>query len=108
MAGEIARGEIWQYRFAPPDKRRPVLVISRNSLLGVLETATVVAITPALRGSPTEVTLGVADGLKSVSCANLANVFTVRKADLRRYVGAVAPERMKLVCQALNIACGCD
>lgn len=108
MAREVARGEIWQYRFAPPDKRRPVLVISRNALLSVLETATVVAITSTLRGSPTEVALGVEDGLKDVSCANLANVFTVRRADLRKYVGTVAPERMKLVCRALSIACGCD
>ncbi|MBL8957547.1 MAG: type II toxin-antitoxin system PemK/MazF family toxin [Myxococcaceae bacterium] len=40
------------YRFAAPDKRRPVLVVSRDSLLSVLQTATVVAVTSTRRGSP--------------------------------------------------------
>jgi mRNA interferase MazF len=108
VARRVARGEIWLYRFAPPDRRRPVLVLSRGSLLESLHTATVVAITSALRGSPTEVRLGPDEGLKNDSCANLANLFTVRQADLRRYVGFVAPAKMREVCRALVLACGCD
>jgi mRNA interferase MazF len=108
MAGEVARGEIWLYRFASPDKRRPVLVLSRPSLLAALHTATVAAISSTLHGSPTEVRLGPAEGLKQVSCVNLANVFTVRKSDLRKYVGSVAPAKMRQVCRSLAIATGCD
>jgi len=96
------------YRFAPPDKRRPVLVLSRDSLLEVLHTATVVAITSARHGSPTEVDVGVENELKVASCANLSNVFTVRQADLRQWVGALPPEKMDEVCRALEIAAGCD
>lgn len=108
MAGELSRGQIWQFRFAAPDKRRPVLIISRDALLQHLSTATVVAITSTLRGSPTEVELGVEDGLKQPSCANLANLFTVRQSELVRYVGAVGAEKMRRICRALVIACGCD
>ena len=108
MAREVARGQIWQFRFAAPDKRRPVLVLSRNALLAHLHTATVVAITSTLRGSPTEVELGVDDGLKRSCCANLANLFTVPQTDLRRFVGTLGPEKMRQVCRALVIACGCD
>jgi mRNA-degrading endonuclease toxin of MazEF toxin-antitoxin module len=68
----------------------------------------VVAITSTQRGSPTEVGLGVDEGLKQPSCANLANLFTVRQSDLKRYVGAVGAEKMRQVCRALVIACGCD
>ncbi len=109
MARSVARGEIWQYRFASPDKRRPVLVLTRDSLLGHLHTATVVAITSTLRGSPTEVELDpLATGLRTVSCVNLVNVFTVRQADLRRYVGAASVDTMRQVCRALAIATGCE
>ena len=107
MARELARGQIWQYRFAAPDKRRPVLILSRDSLLEHLHTATVVPVTSTRRGSPTEVDLGVDEGLKHDSCVNLANLFTVRQDDLRRFVGSVSASKMQRVCRALVIACGC-
>ncbi len=91
-----------------PEKRRPVLVLTRPALLSVLSTVTVVAITSTLRGSPTEVELGVAEGLKHVSCANLTNLFTVRQTDLERYVGTVGEPKLRDVCRALAVACGCD
>lgn len=108
MAREIARGQIWQFRFGKPDKRRPVLVLSRNSLLRNLHTATVAVITTTRRGSPVELDLGVEEGLKQPSCVNLANVFTVRQADLRRYVGSVDSSKMAQVCRRVVIAFGCD
>jgi mRNA interferase MazF len=108
MAHEVSRGEIWLYRFAPPDRRRPVLVLSRPSLLRTLHTATVAAVTRTMRGAPTEVSLDVDAGLKGPSCVNLVNVFTVRKADLHRFVGVVPAKTMREVCDALAIAVGCD
>ena len=85
-----------------------MLILSRNALLEHLHTATVVAITSTQRGSPTEVELGIEEGLKQPCCANLANLFTVRQSDLKRYVGALGLEKMRQVCRALIIACGCD
>lgn len=96
------------FRFKAPDRRRPVLVLTRPALLSVLETATVAAITSSMRGVPTEVPVGTEEGLKGPSCANLVNVFTVRQADLRQFVGTVSPAKMKDVCQALAVAAGCD
>jgi mRNA interferase MazF len=93
---------------ARPDKRRPVLVLSRPSLIDVLHTVTVAAVTSTLRGVPTEVLLGVDEGLKGPSCVSLCNVFTVRQTDLRTFVGSVSPSKMRTVCDALAIACGCD
>ncbi len=110
MAGarRIARGEIWLLGLKAPDHRRPVLILSRPSLLGVLHTATVAAVTSTLRGSPTEVPLGVDEGLKHPSCVNLVNLFTVRQSDLRQYVGSVSVAKMAEVCRALNRSTGCD
>ena len=108
MARRVNRGEIWLLNLARPDKRRPVLILSRPSLIGLLHTATVAAVTSTLRGSPTEVAIGLDEGLKSTSCVNLCNVFTVRQSDLRTFVGTLGPEKMRAVCGALSIACGCD
>jgi len=108
VAEEVARGEIWMLELRAPDKRRPVLVLGRPSLLRVLHTVTVVAITSTRRGSPIEVPVGVEAGLKHPSCANLANLFTVRRSDLRHYVGCVDAATMRDVCRALALAAGCD
>jgi mRNA-degrading endonuclease toxin of MazEF toxin-antitoxin module len=85
-----------------------VLVLSRPSLIDVLHTVTVAAITSTLRGSPTEVSLGQTHGLKGPSCVNLVNLYTVRKTSLRRYIGTVGAAKMREVCRAVTIALGCD
>ena len=108
MAERVSRGDIWLLQLPHPDKRRPVLVLSRPSLIRLLHTVTVVAITSTLRGSPTEVELGLDEGLKAPSCANLCNVFTVRQKDLSTFVGTVGREKMAQVCRALAVANGCD
>ena len=108
MARRLNRGEIWLLARPRPDKRRPVLVLSRPALIGVLHTVTVAALTSTLRGSPTEVAVGPDEGLKGASCVNLCNLYTVRQSDLRVFVGTVSPEKMRSVCEALAVACGCD
>ena len=108
MARDVNRGEIWLLDLPRHDKRRPVLVLTRPSLLRLLHTVTVAAITGTLRGSPTEVELGLDEGLKKTSCANLCNVFTVRQSQLRAFVGSVSRDKMAQVCRALRVACGCD
>jgi mRNA interferase MazF len=107
MAERLSRGEIWLLDLPRPDKRRPVLVLSRPSLIPLLHTVTVAAITSKLRGSPTEVELGVTEGLKQTSCVNLCNLFTVHQKELRSFVGNVSREKMLEVCRALAIALAC-
>ena len=43
------------YRFSPPDKERPVLVLTRESALDYLSTATVAPVTSTIRGVLSEV-----------------------------------------------------
>ena len=108
MASRLSRAEIWLVERPRPDKRRPVLILSRPSLIAALNTVTVAAVTSTRRGSPTEVELGVEEGLKGPSCVNLCNVFTVAQADLRKFIGTVSPAKMHAVCRALAIAAACD
>ena len=79
-------------------------MLSRGALLRALHTATVAAITSTRRGSPTEVPLGIDEGLKGPSYVNLA---TFPQAALRRFVGTVEPAKMHEVCAALPIALDC-
>lgn len=59
MAHDVERGQIWMYGFRPPDKRRPVLVLTRPALLKVLRQVIVSPITSTLRETDTEVRLGI-------------------------------------------------
>ena len=47
--------------FAPPDKQRPVVILTRDSAIGHLSTATVAPITSTVRDVPSEVILDVED-----------------------------------------------
>jgi mRNA interferase MazF len=77
VAGRIARGDIRLYRFAPPDKKRPVVVLTRDSAIAYLSTVTVAPITSTVRGVPSEVILTQEDGLKAPCAVNLHNAVTV-------------------------------
>lgn len=107
MAGTVNRGEIWMFAFKRPDKQRPVLVLTRQEVIPLLGTVMVAPITSAIRGAPSEVVVGVDDGLKHPSAINLDHVQTVDRRRLKRFVGSVSPQRMREVCRALIIATGC-
>ncbi len=107
MAGEVERGDVRVYRFAAPDKQRPVLVLTRDSAVSYLSRVTVAPITSTTRGVPSEVVLGADDGMKRPCAVNLHNVVTVSKEHLGRRVGHLASARMRQVCDALGFALGC-
>lgn len=107
MAAGIARGDIRLYRFAAPDKRRPVLVLTRDNSIRNLTTVTIAPITLTIRGVPTEVLLTEADGMKQVCVVNLHNMLTVSKESLGQRVAVLPGERLMEVCAAIGFALGC-
>ena len=107
MARRVARGEIWSYRFKSPDKRRPVLVLSRPDVIPLLHTVMVAPVTSTRRGAPSEVSVGVAEGLKHDSAVNLDHVQTVEQQQLVGFVGTLSAAKMQQVCRALGVATGC-
>ena len=104
----MRRGEIWMFRFAPPDKQRPVLLLTRNDMIPVLNTVTVAPLTRTIRGVASEVLVGAEAGLKEESAVNLHHVVTVPRAGLRRFVGTVSPATMLRVRAALLFSLGWD
>ena len=108
MARAIARGDVWSYRFRSPDKQRPVVVLSRDEAIDVLATVLVAPVTSTIRGLPSEVVVGRAEGLEHESAVNLDHVQCVDKSRLVRRVGKLATDRMADVCAALAVSLGCD
>ena len=107
MAGGVGRGDVRLYRLAPPDKQRPVLVLTRDSALAYLSRVTAAPIASTIRGVPSEVVLGAEDGMKQPCAVNLHNLVTVSKEHLGRRVAHLAAGRMRQVCDALGFALGC-
>ena len=108
MARGVNRGEIWQYRFKTPDKRRPVVVLSRQDVIPLLHTVMVAPIISTRLGAPSEVAVGTEEGLKHESAVNLDHVQTVERARLVSFVGSLDDAQMRRVCRALAIATGCS
>ncbi len=110
--GQIARGEVRLYQFAAvgktKDKKRPVLVLTRNSAIAYLSTVTVAPVTSTIRGVPSEVVLNEEDGMKAPCAVNLHNAATVSQQRLGRRVAQLSSARMNEVCAALRFSLGCD
>jgi mRNA interferase MazF len=102
----IDRGEIWLFSFPKPDKKRPVLVLTRSDMIGRLHTVTVAPITSTIRGVPSEVIVGTESGLKQPSAVNLHHVATVPREGLRGFVGSLPEQTMSQVREALLFALG--
>ena len=107
MAGRVNRGELWLYTSKNSDKRRPVLILSRDDVIGLLSTVTVAPVTSTIHGAPSEVFVGPDEGLKHDSAINLDHLQTVRKDGLRTYIGRLDEAKMQAVCGGLGIALGC-
>ena len=106
MAGLMRRGEVRWYRFARPDKKRPVLILTRNSALDVLDSVTVAPITSTIRDIPTEVVLAPEEGVPQECAVNLDHVQTVPRARVGRLITTLTTDRMTEVGAALGFALG--
>lgn len=107
MAGGLTRGEVRLVKFTTPDKVRPALVLTRSTALAYLSTATVAPITSTIRGIPSEVLLGVDDGMKDQCAVNLHNLMTIDQDRIGRRVSQLDDSKMREVCAALGFALGC-
>lgn len=105
----MKQGDIYWYTFRPPDKRRPVLILTRDSVIPYLTSITVAPITSTIRGIPSEVVLTpTADGVLAHSAVNTDNIQTVQKSQLDPYLTHLSQARMRAVRQAIEFALDFD
>ncbi len=100
----VRRGEIW---LAELDKRRPVVVLTRDPLGRLLHSVIVGPVTSTVRGLTTEVELTATDGFSKPSVVNLDNLQLVPRARMVRCVGTVTQSTLQAICAAVAEAIGC-
>jgi mRNA interferase MazF len=104
----MRRGEIWWAELEPPAGRRPVLLLSRNEAYSVRSLITVTPVTTRIRGIPSEVSLGVADGLPQDCVANLDTITTIPKDCLRSRLAVLNAKKLKEIETAICFAMGIE
>ena len=102
------RGDVRWYTFKTPDKRRPVLILTRNSAIAVLNAVTIAPITSVIRRIPTEIILTEEDGMPNTCAANFDNIQTVPKSNIGDLVARLTARRLKEAALAVSFALGFD
>ena len=104
----MRRGEIWWANLPRPIGRRPVLLLSRDSAYDTRGLVVVSPVTTRVRGLYTEVPLGLKDGLRRASVANLDVIMTVAKSRLQERISGLSPDKLAAMDAAIHFALGLE
>lgn len=97
-------GEVRWYKFKKPDKNRPVLILTRNSILEYLNEVTIAPLTSTIRDIPSEVMLSKLDGVPKECSVNLDHIQTVAKNKIGSLITTLNSQKMLEVTHAVNFA----
>jgi mRNA interferase MazF len=100
----MKRGEIRWYKFKAPDKKRPILILSRNSILAYLGEVTIAPITSTVRDIPSEVFLSKKDGMQRDCAINFDHIQTVSKGKIGSLITRLPSEKLQKVREAIEFA----
>jgi len=100
----MKRGEIRWYKFSHPDKKRPVLILTRNSILEYLGEVTIAPITTTVRNIPSEVFLSQTDGMPRKCAINCDHLQSISKGKIGTLLTSLSPAKMKEVGLAIHFA----
>ena len=105
----MRRGEVRWCTLRAPDKRRPVVILTRNSASAFLTNVTVAPLTSTDREIPTQVLLTPAeDGVNSICAVSLDNIQTVPKQQIGALITTLSTQRLEEVEVAIAFALGMD
>ena len=100
----MKRGEIRWYKFLSPDKNRPVLILTRDSVLEYLGEVTIAPITTTVRDIPSEVFLSTIDGMPRDCAVNCDHLQTVSKGKLGSLITTLPRAKLAEVGKAIRFA----
>lgn len=104
----MIHGDVCLHTFKEPDKRRPVLILTRTNAISFLNGISVAPITSTIRDNETSVWLDESDGMSRVCAINLDYIQTVPKNKLGKVIAHLPEERMQEVFEAIKYAFGFD
>ena len=100
----MKRGEIRWYKFTRPDKKRPVLILTRDSVLEYLGEVTIAPVTTTIRDIPSEVFLSSTEGMPRDCAINCDHIQTVAKAKVGKLISSMSSKKMAQVGEAISFA----
>ncbi|HIJ57581.1 MAG TPA: type II toxin-antitoxin system PemK/MazF family toxin [Deltaproteobacteria bacterium] len=100
----MKRGEIRWYKFKAPDKKRPVLILTRDSVLEYLGEVTVAPITSTVRDIPSEVFLSKQDGMPKDCSINFDHIQTVSKGKIGSLITKLSTDKLEQMRNAIQFA----
>ena len=100
----MKRGETRWYKFKGPDKRRPVLILTRDSVLEYLGEVSVAPITSTIRDIPSEVFLTKQDGMPKDCAINFDHIQTVSKGKIESLITTLSTDKLGQVREAIQFA----
>ncbi len=102
----VAQAEIWLME-TPNRKRRPVLIVSRDEVIPVLNNIVVAPVTSTLRDIPTCIHVGPDEGIDHESVATFDSLAAVPKSVLTTRLGELGIGGRRLICDALDALANC-
>jgi mRNA interferase MazF len=100
----MKRGEIRWYKFKSPDKRRSVVILTRDSILEYLGEVTIAPITSTIRDIPSEVLLTPEDGMRKNCAINCDHIQTVSKSKIGLAITTLTQDKLKQLSKAIWFA----
>lgn len=99
------RGDVYWANLPQPFGRRPVVLLTRDAAIPVLNSIVGAPVTATIREIDSEVALGPEEGLQQLCVASCDNLVTIPKADLDvEPVGRLAPLGLVKLDRALRYA----
>ena len=102
----VAQAELWLME-TPNQKRRPVLVVSRDEAIPFLNNVVVAPITSTIRNIPSCIPVGPDEGIDHDSVATFDNLATVPKSVLTTRLGNLGADGRRQICEALDAVANC-
>lgn len=100
----MQRGDVRWYTFKTPDKKRPVVVLTRDSIIPYLNEVTIAPVTSTIRGIPSEVPLTTNDGVPKDCAVNCDHLQTVAKSHIGKLITTLSRKRMQELGRAIDFA----
>lgn len=102
----MKRGEVRWYKFKSPDKKRPVVILTRDSILEYLGEVTIAPVTSTIRDIPSEVLLSQRDGMHNDCAINCDHIQTVSKSKIGSLITTLSKEKLTVIRDAICFALG--
>ncbi len=100
----MRRGDVRWYKFGRPDKRRPVVILTRDSIIPHIGEVTVAPVTSTIRDIPSEVLLDQKDGVARECAVNCDHLQTIAKGRIGSLLTRLSIAQMREIRVAVTFA----